>query len=43
MKRLLLIKENHISQDKEFSAFLCREDVKSGLIKIIPLIDTSGT
>ena len=43
IKRLLLIKENHTSQVKEFSAILCMERCKeSRPIEIIPFIFISA-
>ena len=44
IKRLLLIKENQISQVKEFSTFLCMGGCKkeSGLTEIIPFISVSA-
>jgi len=43
-KRLLLIKENQISQVKKFSTFLCMGGCKkeSGLTEIIPFISVSA-
>ena len=42
-KKLLLIKENQISQVKEFSTFLCMGSFKSQLTEIIPFIYISAT
>ena len=43
IKRLLLIKENQISQVKEFSSFLCRVRWKIlGLLKSFPLLQEGG-
>ena len=46
VKRLLLIKENQVSEVKEFSAFLCMQESwkmqESWLPEIIPLICTSA-
>jgi len=42
IKRLLLVKENQISQVREFSTFLCLGRCESGLTGIVPLICVSA-